>query len=279
MSVRKETSLVTGSSGFIGRYLVRRLAQAQGRVVCMYRHRLPEPHENILPFYSDLRSPDLLLAPLKGVDTVVHLAWNGNFVGPKEDIIADSRELRSIFTPNIRALRNLIHAMERAKTSRLIFLSVRGADCEAGVSFLKEKYIAEHYILNSDIREKIIIRCPVIWSGAKKHDRFVKTVLRLMRLPGFSIMPNFRKQVCLTHVDDIVSCIVEICQDQLRAGNLIIEPPAQVTLNIRELFKMISLTVLCKNKLPIGGVLGNAMLPLLEREKTPKIRQFLALTE
>lgn len=278
MSARKETSLVTGSSGFIGRHLVRRLAQTQGRVVCMYRHRLPEPHENILPFYSDLRSPELLSAPLKGVDTVVHLAWNGNFVGPKEDVTAD-KELRSIFTPNIRALRNLIHAMERAKTSRIIFLSVKGANCEAGVPFLKEKYIAEHYILNSDIREKIIIRCPVIWSGAKKHDRFVKAVLRLMRLPGFSIMPNFRKQICLTHVDNIVSRIDEICQGQLKANNRIIEPSAQVTFSIRELFKMISLTVLCKNKLPVGGILGNVMLPLLERETTPKIKQFLALTE
>lgn len=58
--------LITGSAGFIGHHLVRKLTQHEQDVVCMYRHRLPEPHERVMPFFSDLRSAELLAAPLRG---------------------------------------------------------------------------------------------------------------------------------------------------------------------------------------------------------------------
>lgn len=272
------TVLVTGSSGFIGHHLVRKLAQGERAVVCMYRHRLPEPHENVMPFFSDLRSAELLTTPLRGVDTVVHLAWGDSFVGPQEDVCA-THDLRGVFTPNIRALRNLIHGMERAGTLRLIFVSARGARHNASVPFLKEKYIAEHHIINSAIREKIIIRCPLIWSGAGRHDRLVKAFLRLMRFPGLCFMPSRRKEISLAHVNNIAAQLAELCLQPHRPQSLIMTPPAQTSYSVRELCKLISSAVLSRNKLAIGGVLGNAMLPLCEDESAPKIKQLLALAE
>ena len=270
--------LITGSAGFIGNYLVRKLTQVEQAVVCMYRHRLPEPHERVMPFFSDLRSAELLAAPLRGVDTVVHLAWSDSFIGPQEDVCA-ARSVHSIFTPNIRALRNLLHGMERAGTPRLIFLSARGARRNAQFAFLKEKYIAEHHILNSAIKEKLIVRCPLTWSGAGRHDRLVKTFLRLMRFPGLCFLPDFRKQVSLAHVNNIAAQLVELCQQPLQTQSLIITPPAQAAYSVRELCKLISTAVLSRNKLPIGGVFGNAMLPLCEDDNAPKVKQMLALTE
>lgn len=267
---------MTGSAGFVGRHLVRRLVKDGASTVCLYRHRLPEAHERVVPFYSDLSSAEQLLTPLKGIETVVHLAWGCNFVGPGEDL-SSTTEIRSLFTQNIKSLRNVIHAMERLGTRRLVFLSVRGAELTADIPFLKEKYIAEHYILNSDIAEKVIIRCPVIWSGVKQHDRFVNAILRAMRLPIFSFMPNFKRQIYLTHIDNIVDRIVEICQGQ-SVPQLVIEPPTQSTYSIEELFRMTATIVLSKNKLAIGGVVGDILLPLFERQTAPKLRQFLSLS-
>ena len=270
--------LITGSAGFIGHHLVRKLTQGKQAVVCMYRHRLPEPHENVMPFFSDLRSAELLSAPLQGVDTVVHLAWSDSFVGPQEDV-SRVPSLHNVFTPNLRALRNLIHAMERANTPRLIFISARGAYRTAREPFLKEKYIAEHHILNSAIKEKLIVRCPLTWSGAGHHDRLVKAFLRLMRFPGLCFMPNFRRQVHLAHVNSIAAQLAELCQQQLQLRSSIITPPAPTAYSMRELSKLISTAVLSRNKLAIGGVLGNAVLPLCENNTTPKIKQLLALAE
>ncbi len=270
--------LITGSAGFIGHHLVRKLTQIEQAVVCMYRHRLPEPHERVMPFFSDLRSAELLAAPLRGVNTVVHLAWSDSFIGPREDVCA-APTVHNVFTPNIRALRNLLHGMERAGTPRLIFLSARGTRRSARAAFLKEKYIAEHHILNSAIEEKLIVRCPLTWSGAGRHDRLVKTFLRLMRFPGLCFLPDFRPQVSLAHVNSIAEQLAELCQRPLQAQSTIITPPTQTTYSVRELCKLISTAVLSRNKLPIGGMLGNAMLPLCEDENAPKVKHLLALTE
>ena len=270
--------LITGSAGFIGHHLVRKLTQSEQAVVCMYRHRLPEPHEKVMPFFSDLRSAELLAAPLRGVDTVMHLAWSDSFIGPREDVFA-SQDIRNIFTPNIRALRNLLHGMERAGTPRLLFVSARGAHRETQVAFLKEKYIAEHHILNSSIKEKLIVRCPLTWSGAGRHDRLVKAFLRLMRFPGLCFLPDVRQQVSLAHVSHIAAQLVELCQQPLHTRSLIVTPPAQAAYSVRELGKLISTAVLSRNKLPIGGMLGNAMLPLCEDDSSPKVKQLLALAE
>lgn len=270
--------LITGSAGFIGHHLVRKLVAIEQAVVCMYRHRLPEPHERVMPFFSDLRATELLAAPLRGVDTVVHLAWSDSFVGPQEDVCA-SHKVQNVFTPNIRALRNLLHGMERAGTPRLIFLSARGAKRTARMAFLKEKYIAEHHILNSAIREKLIVRCPLTWRGAERHDRLVKTFLRLMRFPGLCFLPDFRQQVNLAHVNNIATQLVELCQRPLQAQSALITPSAQVAYSVSELCKLISTAVLSRTKLPVGGMLGNALVPLCEDENAPKIKQLLSLTE
>ncbi len=270
--------LVTGSAGFIGHHLVRKLAQSERVTVCMYRHRLPDPHERVMPFFSDLRSAELLAAPLRGVDTVVHLAWSDSFVGPREDVCA-AQDVRHVFTPNIRALRNLLHGMERAGTPRVIFLSARGAGRGARQPFLREKYIAEHHVLNSAIREKLIVRCPLTWSGAGRHDRLVKVFLRLMRFPGLCFLPDFRSQVRLAHISSIAAQLVALCQQPLQVRSSIVVPPVQAMYSVRELGKLIAAAVLSRNKLSIGGTLGDAMLPFCEDKHAPKIKQMLALAE
>ena len=67
--------LITGSSGFLGSRLVRALAERKVPVVAMYYHKLPDAVTNVFPICSDMSSPELLATPLRGVDTVFHLAW------------------------------------------------------------------------------------------------------------------------------------------------------------------------------------------------------------
>ncbi|MDE3268726.1 MAG: NAD-dependent epimerase/dehydratase family protein [Pseudomonadota bacterium] len=272
---KNETILVTGSAGFIGGYLLRELEDRYERVMCMYRNRLPHTYEEYVPFYSDLLVSDVLAAPLRNVQTVVHLAWSNNFVGSGNDIL--HKEMHKVFTPNLRALNNLIAAMERARTPRLIFLSVKGAHCDAMTAFAREKYIAEHYILNSRIPQKIIIRCPVVWEGIQTQDKFVRSVLHLMRVPGFSFLPKTYRSVSLAHVDKLAAYLVELCSAAIPSAVVLTNAPVQEQHELKTLYRSIAHDLLDgKHKLIVGGAVGDAMLPFLERNNSPKVSQYLS---
>ena len=105
----KPSVLVTGASGFIGCKLISSIAPDCRSVVSMYRQRLPEPLDNVFPVCNDLRSSELLGAPLREIDTVVHLAWENDQEGHSK-------------AANLLLIKNLISKMEEAGTKRLILL-------------------------------------------------------------------------------------------------------------------------------------------------------------
>ena len=145
--------LVTGGSGYVGTELVKYLASMGETVVSMYRHRLPEPREHVFPVCSDLASEELLAAPLRGVETVIHLAWERNLLGPESGNVSFGLGRNDTKTNNIRLLQNLVAAMEKANTKRIVFVSAHGAAYNAAEPFLREKYCGEICILNSKIPE------------------------------------------------------------------------------------------------------------------------------
>lgn len=72
-----ETVLVTGGSGFIGRNLVAELARRSCRIRCLVRPSSQVRHLHKAGaelFVGDVNQPDSLLAAVRGVDTVFHLA-------------------------------------------------------------------------------------------------------------------------------------------------------------------------------------------------------------
>ena len=175
--------LVTGGSGFIGQRLVRRLSNDGPVAVSMYHHRLPESLPNVFPVCSDMSSAELLAAPLRGIKTVVHMAWEGGLVGPTDT--ANWNPMSPAALPkNVKILKNLIAAMERAGTQRIVFVSAIGASSSAKAPFLREKYLAEFYVLNSTIPEKVVIRSSIACDSEGTSDRFVRSILRVMKFPG-----------------------------------------------------------------------------------------------
>jgi nucleoside-diphosphate-sugar epimerase len=273
--------LVTGGSGFVGQRLVRTLASRGHSIVSMYHHRLPETHLQVFPVCSDMGSPELLAAPLRGISTVVHLAWEGGLAGPPEQTGWDFNQPERL-SKNIRILQNLIAAMEKAGTKRIVFVSALGASRQSRVPFLMEKYLAEFLILNSKIKEKIILRSGVLSCAQERSDRFVRSISRLMTYPMVYPVPRLAETIAPLHVDDLVASLADCCFHDLGVSHgAIVEVTGQENYKLDELFRLVCDSVAGGGRLALKGFLGDSLLPLFEREKRneprmqPKLRHFL----
>jgi uncharacterized protein YbjT (DUF2867 family) len=276
------TVLVSGSAGFVGRHLLRRLSEKNRACIGLYRAHLPEPMAHALPVFGDLLRVEHLPPALDGIETVVHLAWNQSFRSRIEDALWGAEET-VLASRNLEMLKNLIQAMEDAGTQRIIFVSALGASRHAESLYLQEKYQAELMILNSKIPEKIILRSALSFGDLKYKDRLVTAIERLMRFPWFYPVPRFKEKLAPLHVNDLSEILLKLIDLPLPEQAQILEVTGQQELAIEEVFRIVSQGIGKGTHIPLKGFLGEALTPLFERLRKdtapggPHIRDLLTI--
>tara|TARA_A100001015_G_scaffold314999_1_gene425783 strand:+ start:36 stop:1019 length:984 start_codon:yes stop_codon:yes gene_type:complete len=271
--------LVTGGAGYLGSQLVKRLADKGEVVVSMYNRKLPEPYNNVFPVCSDLQSAELLAVPLRGVSTVVHLAWQRNFLGPSS---SENHGEKAGPLDNLSSLKNLIHAMEKAKTRRIIFVSALGVSRTSELPFLREKYACESAIINSAIPEKVILRSSVVFGSESQDSLFVEAISRVMKYPGFYPLPRFKQNLSLIHMHDLITLIHNLIKKTEVEHCSLLEVISRKQHKLEDIFSLVSTHKAKGARLPLSSFLGNFLLPFFERggagdKNIPKIKHFLAL--
>lgn len=281
--------MVTGCAGFLGKALCRDIVTKGESIIGLYHQKLPEALDRMMPLCADLRTPEALLAPLRSVETVVHLAWSGGVLGSES--LRDSWPSRERMTSsgNVAMTLNLVRAMERQGVKRIIFVSWIGAEDQSDRLVLREKYWAENIILNSRIPERIILRSGVAIDPDDKASDFAAATQRLSRVPLVTPLPSLAPDVVFTARRDLIQHITKIATGASSnapvASNPFIEEIAS-TAPVSSADAVANFTAKWwgAKKFALGGFLGRYLFKLVDSEfgrlpkDSPKVSDYLVLS-
>ncbi|MBF0626042.1 MAG: complex I NDUFA9 subunit family protein [Magnetococcales bacterium] len=188
--------LITGSSGFVGSCLVRRLTAA-GLAVRGFARRPTKTREAGLPKIAlaagSVRDPASLDLAMEGVGRVIHL------VGILTESGRDTFE-----AIHHQGTRNVVDAALRAGVERFIHVSALGTRPGAASRYHQTKWAAEEYVRHSGL-DYTILRPSVIFGP---HDAFTNLFARILRFsPVLPILGDGRALLQPIAVEDVAHCI------------------------------------------------------------------------
>lgn len=191
--------LVTGAASFLGRAVVRQLAEKQRPVCCLLR---PSPHEQQLPsgatFSTISAHPDdlpALQAAMQDVTAIIHLTREEEPSQP------------STLQEHAEHTRNLIKAAEIADVQQFIYLSRLEADRLSAYPLLRAKGEAELAVRESEM-DYTILRSSIVYGP---RDMFTNILVMLAKVTPFILpipdagMSRFQP----LWIEDLAKCVAE----------------------------------------------------------------------
>jgi NADH dehydrogenase len=212
------TVLVTGSSGYVGRRLVARLAE-RGTPVRAFVHRsradLPD---GVVAVEGDVTDTASLTRACEGSDVVVNLA----------SITADRKPPQGGYDRvNAEGPAALASAARAAGVRRIVHLA--GIDTTTGEPgpYLAGRRRGDAADLASGVESVAILRPSIMFGG--RDSAFVRALARLVRFsPAVPVPGDGSVRMQLVWVEDVVRCIMQLADDN-RPGQFPIGGPDQLT--------------------------------------------------
>ena len=208
--------LVTGSTGFVGKTVVRRLRGAGHEVREAVRRPGGSPTPQVVAVGDICGSTDWREA-LEGIDAVVHLAARAH-------VMKDTADGARLFAAtNAEGTLRLAEAMRQAGVRRMVFMSTIKVNGESttGAPFRADdlpapadpyavsKYEAEQGLLRMSSLDPVIIRPPLVYGPGVKGNlaRFCRLADLGLPVP-FGAIDNRRDLIGLDNLADLVATCV-----------------------------------------------------------------------
>jgi NADH dehydrogenase len=212
------TVLVTGSSGYVGRRLVARLAE-RGTPVRAFVHRsradLPD---GVVAVEGDVTDTASLTRACEGTDVVVNLA---------SVTAARKPPTGGYDRVNAEGPAALASAARAAGVRRIVHLA--GIDTTTGEPgpYLAGRRRGDAAVLASGVESVAILRPSIMFGG--RDSAFVRALARLVRFsPAVPVPGDGSVRLQLVWVEDVVRCIMQLADD-MRPGQFPIGGPDQLT--------------------------------------------------
>ena len=193
--------LITGSSGFVGRALLARLATFNQRppLLRLLERRPTEPPTVFQSCAGDLGDPQSLRRACEGIDTVIHLAGIAH-VGS-----AASAEARAI---NLDGSLSLLRMAIDAGVRRFVFLSST-LSSDQSIQYGRDKHAVEEALLAAAAAgsiEVVILRAVNIYGVGMCGN--IAAMIRLISSGVLPRLPKLTNRLSLVGVDDVVSALL-----------------------------------------------------------------------
>mgnify|MGYP001042948584 CR=1 FL=1 len=201
--------LITGATGFVGRELLRQIAQQQCPVetkLLLSKDSSAQSRKNHL--CGDLRDPDSLSAVCKNVTTVIHLAGIAH-VGA-----AASKQARAV---NLEGALALLHAAISAGVRRFVYLStvLAAEPASTRTAYGEDKAAVERALLaaaKAKQIEVVILRATNIYGPEMRGN--LAALIRLTHAKLLPRLPRLDSYVSLVGVSDVAGALIAAASEQ-----------------------------------------------------------------
>jgi NADH dehydrogenase len=204
------TVAVIGATGFVGRHIVPRLAEAGHAVVAISRARArrPEWPSEVQTRAADVETGRGLAEALRGADVVVHL-------------VAIPRESggRTFENVNVRGVERVLEAARATGIGRIVHLSALGVIGEPRFAYLSSKFRGEQLVRESGL-DWVVFRPSLLFGPGDGFFNLIKTTLTWWS-PGIVAIPGHGRETFQPlHVDDLAQAVTAAVADPERSGSV-----------------------------------------------------------
>ncbi len=202
--------LVTGATGFVGRRVVKALAEGGHSVRAMVhdpRHAAPLQPYNVQLVRGDVLDPASLADAFREADAVIHLV-----------AIIREKGAMTFQRVNYQGTRNVVQAAATAGVKRLVHVSAIGASSDPANRYMYSRWLAEQEVVRGGI-PYTILRFSV---GFGEGDEFFNRLAAVVRMsPLVPVIGDGKARFQPMAVEDVARCILLALERQDTIGRAI----------------------------------------------------------